>query len=103
MLKKSIGKDDIVFRFGGEEFLIFMPNAEDAEAISEKIRKTFEESAFVANGQTIKKTISLGVAIYPQDSNTIWGVIKCSDIALYHAKESGRNKVVMYGDIEDKS
>jgi len=103
VFKKSIGKDDIAFRFGGEEFLIFMPNIEDAEVIPEKIRKAFEESAFVANGQTIKKTISLGVAIYPQDSNTIWGVIKCSDIALYHAKDNGRNKVVLYDNVEDKT
>ena len=103
VFKKSIDKDDIAFRFGGEEFVIFIPNVEDAEAISEKIRKAFEESAFEANGQTIKKTISLGVAFYPKDSNTILGAIKCSDIALYEAKESGRNKVVMYGDIEDKT
>ena len=103
VLKKSIGKDDIAFRFGGEEFVIFIPNVEDAKVIPEKIRKTFEESAFEANGQTIKKTISLGVAFYPKDSNTIWGTIKCSDIALYEAKESGRNRVVMYENIKDKT
>lgn len=102
MFKKSIHKEDIAFRFGGEEFLIFMPNAENAKETSEKIRKVFEDSTFEVNGKTIKKTLSVGVAIYPQDNNTIWGVVKCSDIALYHAKENGRNKVVFYDSIEDK-
>jgi len=103
LFKKSIGKEDMVFRFGGEEFLIFISNVEDAKAIAEKIRKAFEESTFNVNGQTIKKTLSVGVAIYPQDNNNIWGTIKCSDIALYEAKDSGRNRVVMYENVKDKT
>jgi len=50
----------------------------------------------VGAGETIKKTLSIGVAIFPEDADTIWKCIKFADTALYVAKTTGRNKIVEY-------
>ena len=47
-------------------------------------------------GTSLKKTLSIGVAAYPQDSRNFWQVVKFADVALYKAKESGRNRVVSF-------
>ena len=64
--------------------------------IAEDIRKEVEKASFKTPHGEIKKTISIGVAIFPEDSKDIWEVIKFADIALYHAKKTGRNRVVRF-------
>ncbi|WP_024954416.1 GGDEF domain-containing protein [Sulfurospirillum arcachonense] len=99
ILKTSIRKSDIAFRFGGEEFLILLYNCNHAQIIeiAEKIRTNFEKKIItMENGKTFSKTLSVGSSIYPTDANSIWKAIKYSDIALYEAKETGRNKVVQF-------
>lgn len=95
-LQKSIGENDIAFRFGGEEFVVFVEDFTKAEEIAEKIRTRFEKLTFNFNNEKVKKTLSAGVAFYPDDAPTVWATIKYADIALYEAKESGRNKVVKF-------
>jgi len=87
---------DTVFRFGGEEFVIYVDDADKAYDLADKIRIAFSKVVFEFNGDSIQKTLSAGVSIYPQDAKSIWTLIKYADLALYEAKESGRNKIVRF-------
>jgi len=69
----------------------------EGRIIAEKIREAVESSPLEINGGVIvKKTISIGVCEFPDDSNKFWQAVKYSDVALYEAKENGRNKVVRF-------
>ncbi len=100
IFKNSIAKDDIAFRFGGEEFLIFLADPEDALKTIQKIKDNFEDKTFNLNGNNLNKTLSAGIAYYNNDSLSPWQIIKFADVAMYEAKNSGRNKIVLYKDIE---
>lgn len=90
-LQKEVRDTDIVGRWGGEEFLIILPNTANLEAISlaERLRKSIAQMRFEGVGQV---TISLGVASYLNDQ-TPEQMISRADAALYLAKQKGRNRV----------
>lgn len=92
LLKSLLRSTDCIIRWGGEEFLIIMPGCptDRAADVAEKIRKSVEESD---NGVR-KITISIGVAAYK--GGDYHDVIKEADEAMYEAKNSGRNRVVLY-------
>ncbi|QOP40866.1 GGDEF domain-containing protein [Sulfurimonas marina] len=99
VLKKSIREADLAIRYGGEEFLILLHNAtsEGALNVAQKIHQSFAALTFeVGMGETMKKTISIGIAKYPSDADSIWKTIKFADTALYEAKNTGRNKIVEF-------
>jgi len=89
IFKKEIKNKDIAFRFGGEEFLIFIPDISTAEDTIENIRTTFEKTAFNINSEELTKTLSAGISFF----------IKCADLALYEAKNSGRNRTILFESI----
>ena len=64
--------------------------------MAEKIRATVEELGVKTAGTILKKTISIGLAEYPKDSQTFWQTVKFADVALYQAKEQGRNRVIRF-------
>jgi diguanylate cyclase (GGDEF)-like protein len=67
------------------------------ESVAQKIRTAFEKSSIQANnGSVFYKTLSVGAALFPKDSDSIWKCIKFADIALYAAKEGGRNCVKVF-------
>ena len=92
ILKSTVRTTDYVIRWGGEEFLVIMPDcpADRAVRTAEELRKTVES---VDNG-VCKTTISIGVAMY--DGGNYHDTIRKADEAMYKAKASGRNKVVLY-------
>lgn len=94
LVKNTIRKDDTVFRIGGEEFTIILPETtvDDAFLVAEKVRKAIEENPVYNN---IKVTISSGVADSNSDT-TPSSIYQQADKALYKAKNSGRNKVEKY-------
>ncbi len=98
VLKDNVRKADIVARFGGEEFLILLVDIRkgEAEKVAEKLRKKVEETNFETKAGVIKKTISIGVSEFPVDTKAIWQAIKFADVALYKAKELGRNRVIRF-------
>ena len=99
VLQKSIRKSDLAIRYGGEEFLVLLHHADkkSAKKVAMKIKNTFEAIEFQANSsESFHKTLSIGVAEFPKDADTIWECIKLADKALYSAKTTGRNKVVVY-------
>ncbi|MCL4471118.1 MAG: GGDEF domain-containing protein [Sulfuricella sp.] len=97
-LVKSARSSDMVIRYGGEEFLIILMDtgAEDATKIAEKIRVKVEETKVTLPGTVLQKTISIGVSEFPADADTFWQVVKYADVALYEAKNKGRNRVIRF-------
>jgi len=98
VIKSNIRESDIAIRYGGEEFLVLLYNCDTDNIIriAELIRKSFAKEQITANGETFSKTLSVGCSVFPTDSDSIWKCIKFADISLYHAKETGRNKVVKF-------
>ncbi|HLA51404.1 MAG TPA: diguanylate cyclase, partial [Thermodesulfobacteriota bacterium] len=100
MIKKLVRKTDIVARYGGEEFSVILPhtNLLGAEEEAERIREAISSHAY-ANLTKETITISLGVVSYPS-GKTIMNAgdfVNLADTALYEAKRSGKNKVVVLG------
>ncbi|MBC7986995.1 MAG: EAL domain-containing protein [Sphingomonadaceae bacterium] len=93
-VKAVIGERGWLARFGGDEFVImaFVEGPEDAEALAGEILSSISQPVSV-NDQTIEVSASLGVALAPQDGRQSDAILKRADIALYHAKNDGRNKV----------
>ncbi|MFN3884659.1 MAG: diguanylate cyclase [Rhodocyclaceae bacterium] len=98
ILLRNVRSSDMVVRYGGEEFLVVLldTGAEGALKVAEKIRAEVEATKIPLPGGMLQKTISIGVAEYPNDADTFWQVVKFADVALYKAKETGRNKVVRF-------
>ncbi len=97
--KKQLRASDILGRYGGEEFFIFLPetNLESAATIlSERIRMAIEKMTTCFKGTEIKITISLGVVQFRPDIENHLQMIHEADIALYHSKQNGRNAVTQY-------
>lgn len=93
-VSKIIRSYDIFARWGGEEFVVLMPNTTEAEAVpaAEKIRKTVED---ISHPDIEKITISIGIAIWEADDDVDQIFVK-ADKALYTAKNQGRNRVIVY-------
>ncbi|MFT7004181.1 MAG: two-component system cell cycle response regulator [Sulfurimonas sp.] len=99
LLRDNIRESDLAIRYGGEEFVVMLHNAseEGTQEIAQKIHDIFGSLSFdVGSGETLKKTLSIGISKFPEDGNTIWKCIKFADTALYVAKTTGRNKIVHY-------
>ncbi|RJQ20594.1 MAG: diguanylate cyclase [Nitrospiraceae bacterium] len=98
IIRKCIRSSDLVIRFGGEEFLVLMLDINPGETVkvAEKIRETVEQTKIKVSDGVIKKTISLGISEFPADAESFWQAIKFADVALYRAKDSGRNRIVRF-------
>ena len=98
IMRKVVRGTDLVVRFGGEEFLVLLLDIkpEDAVEVAEKIRQRVEDMKIKVNGGFIQKTISIGVCEFPTDTQNFWEAVKYADVALYKAKELGRNKVIRF-------
>ncbi len=97
IFRQNIRNTDIIVRYGGEEFLIIMPETgkDLARFVGEKLRKAFEDNAFPREetqpgGQL---TVSVGIATFPEDATESHSLVDKADKALYRAKERGRNRV----------
>ncbi len=99
-LQELIRSSDIICRYGGEEFLILLPNTDTkgATSMSNKINNRIDEIMIDTNDKTpLKFTVSMGVSeVHLQKDQTIEEAIDRADIALYEAKNSGRNQVFIH-------
>jgi diguanylate cyclase (GGDEF)-like protein len=100
VLKRSMREYEVVARFGGEEFAILLPETtlNDAYAKADNIRKTIEETAFAlrTSNESVRATMSFGVACREQRTQTSDEIIHHADAALYQSKICGRNRVYTY-------
>ncbi len=90
-------KNDMLARYGGEEFVIIMPETDTsgAKEAAEKIRQTIEKIEFLYKGKKVRVTVSIGISQSKNGDKNHRQVFERSDIAVYQAKEQGRNRVVV--------
>jgi two-component system, cell cycle response regulator len=96
-LKRNIRGVDLACRFGGEEFVVLMPDTDfrQAEAVAERVREAVAERGFeVGTSRPLTVTVSVGVTLHESLADTPETLIKRADVALYRAKREGRNRVV---------
>lgn len=97
-LRKNVRGIDLACRFGGEEFVVVMPDTEPhiAAKVAERIRHEIESQPFAIGGgtQTVQVTVSIGVASMIAGKDSVDTLVKRADAALYEAKNGGRNRVV---------
>ncbi len=106
ILKRRARKEDVLTRYGDEEFILVLPNTteENARVFAERIRKDIEEMEFIPEGEEEKHpiTISGGIASYPflieseENANTI---IRYAEHALYAAKNRGKNRIILFSQM----
>ena len=98
IIKSNIRSSDLAIRYGGEEFLVMLYNPDHSKvaSIAQKLADEFKSHEFQTGGVVFKKTISIGIAYYPDQAESIWQAIKFADTALYAAKEGGRDKIVEF-------
>lgn len=98
IMRESLCDEDFVVRFGGEEFLIVHknPDEESTHKLCAKINETFGKHTFKFDNVSFNKTVSIGYALFPEDTNQIWRCIKYADLSLYEAKNSGRNRIIKF-------
>ena len=97
-MQDCVRESDTVARIGGDEFVILLPNIEevkDAMLVAEKIRHALNQP-FALVGKSLYISSSTGIAVYPEHGKDETQLVKNADIAMYHAKESGRNCVTLY-------
>jgi diguanylate cyclase (GGDEF)-like protein len=102
IIEENVRGGDIVGRYGGEEFMVVAPSIseEGAWQLGERLRKRIEDQEFIFWGARVPVTVSVGVAIFPQDSDDPEELIDLADIAMYRAKQTGRNRTVLYQHAE---
>jgi diguanylate cyclase (GGDEF)-like protein len=101
LLRENLRAVDTVGRYGGEEFIILMPETtkEEAAYTAERLRRSVADAVFPGfaddPGMVVFKTISLGVSTFPHDTDDAQTLVSLADQALYRAKRGGRNQVVV--------
>jgi len=97
LLKDNIRKSDIIARYGGDEFILILPELEldQAKSLAEKLCEKMHQSDELKklDLKSVELSISIGIASYPESGKTIDKLLKKADGALYDAKKSGKNNV----------
>ncbi|MBI2571233.1 MAG: diguanylate cyclase [Candidatus Schekmanbacteria bacterium] len=100
LVLRSIRDSDYAVRYGGEEIVVLLMDAEagGAAVVAETMRARIEAEIIDLSAGPLRKTVSIGVAELPADGRTVDECIKAADVAMYCAKRRGRNRVVTSGE-----
>lgn len=97
-LTQTLSEVGTIGRTGGDEFVLILPhleNHEEAAQIASRIVQSLQQP-FELSGHTLKISTSIGISLYPKDGHDIQGLLMSADLAMYHAKASGRNTFRFY-------
>jgi len=100
-LKQAVRSNDILGRFGGDEFVLIVDEVDEPESLSKiatKILKLFETPISLQNN-TVYASVSIGISVFPQDGNNFDDLLKHADVAMYKAKEAGKNCYCFFTDV----
>lgn len=107
ILKARLRQIDTVSRFGGEEFSVLLPETDEVGglAVAKHISLSVKNHSFVGKEKKrdVRMTMSIGCSVFPYDGKEKEELIHRADLALYHAKESGRDQVVLFSQLKGKS
>ncbi|MDD5090777.1 MAG: diguanylate cyclase [Candidatus Wallbacteria bacterium] len=94
----SVREFDVACRYGGEEFAVICPGVTKGEAVipAERMRTSIQNHEFFVSGERVPITISLGISEFGTDATQKKHLIECADRALYNAKETGRNRCIVF-------
>jgi diguanylate cyclase (GGDEF)-like protein/PAS domain S-box-containing protein len=100
LIQQHCRKSDITCRYGGEEFILVLPNSDSDGAVqyAEKLRLLVSSEVFTVDALEIKLTISLGIAFYPVHGTDYMQIINKADEALYTSKHTGRDRVTVWSE-----
>jgi diguanylate cyclase (GGDEF)-like protein len=103
--RQQVRDSDVVGRFGGEEFVVLLPDADVAEAskVAERLREQVGAAPVMVASGEVRVTVSVGVAVLGPPGDDIAGLMARADLALYRAKEAGRNRVRLFGEPDEGS
>jgi diguanylate cyclase (GGDEF)-like protein len=98
VLMEQVRLVDTVIRYGGDEFIVIMPDTDTEGAMipAERIRAAMDGYEVTANGVSVRTSISAGLAAFPIDAEDAIGLMARADAALYVSKRSGRNRITIY-------
>jgi diguanylate cyclase (GGDEF)-like protein len=96
LIQTELRDSDILGRYGGEEFVVFLPhsNSQDSCEVAERIRLAVANAPFDAGDETLAVTISIGIKMMDESAQNMDTLVSCADKALYAAKQAGRNQVI---------
>lgn len=97
-IRRGLRGSDLLARFGGDEFVVLLPNADEegTGAVAERVRRSVANSAVDVGGESLAVTVSIGFAVYPYMADAPRDLLSCADRALYESKRDGRNSVRAY-------
>jgi two-component system cell cycle response regulator len=99
LIRETVRVSDVSGRYGGEEFVSFLPETDTAAAlmVAERVREALEARTFEYGATAYQVRISIGIATYPADGANVDALVRSADTALYRAKALGRNRCVVAG------
>jgi diguanylate cyclase (GGDEF)-like protein len=96
LLRRMLGTEHAGFRYGGDEFVVLLRalNRPAAFALANTLRSALKETEFLrSEGRVVRMTASFGLACFPENGDTLQGLIRAADSMMYHAKEEGRDRI----------
>ena len=96
LIRANLRPFDVASRYGGEEFVAYLPETDAAEAMTaaERLRRVQAEKVFLHQERAIRITISMGISHFPADGTLLEALVQAADERLYAAKRTGKNRVV---------
>jgi diguanylate cyclase (GGDEF)-like protein len=98
VVRTSIRLSDTAARYGGDEFMVLLPetNAAGASIVAEKLRRDIAAIAVRVSERSVRTSVSIGLVAYPDDGATVDQLVSAVDVAMYEAKRQGKNQIVGY-------
>ncbi|MDA8164983.1 MAG: sensor domain-containing diguanylate cyclase, partial [Desulfobacteraceae bacterium] len=105
VIGSAVRRADLAARYGGEEFAVLLDGTDlrQGRQVAERIRQKVQALSFRHQGEQVTPTISLGMAVFPEDGGDKPLLISRADQALYHAKATGRNRLAIWGELPEEA